>query len=104
MKENIDMNDVPPLELNNCLYNCSECSSNIEILSLDENSIKFKCNNNHNIILEIKEYLNKMKHYNNIKTNCDKCDKHKNEYLSYCFDCHIHLCKDCLKTREHSYL
>ena len=30
-KESIDKNDAPPLELNNCLYNCSECSSNIEI-------------------------------------------------------------------------
>ena len=103
MKESIDMNDAPPLELKNCLYNCSECSSNIEIISLDENKIKFICNNKHNIDLEIKEYLKKMKHYNNAKLNDDKCDKHKKEYLSYCFDCNIHLCRDCLKKKEHSY-
>ena len=102
-KESSDMNDAPPLELNNYLYNCTECSSNIEIISLDENKIKFKCCNNHNIEIEIKEYLKRMKQYNNIKLNDDKCDKHKKEYLSYCFDCNIHLCNECLKTREHSY-
>ena len=66
-KDLIDMNDAPPLELENCLYNCTECSSNIEILLLDENKIKFKCNNEHNIEIEIKEYINKMKKYKNIK-------------------------------------
>ena len=87
----------------NCLYNCSECSSNIEIISLDENNIEFICNNKHNIKIEIKEYLNKMKQYNKIKLNDDKCDVHKKEYLSYCFDCNNHLCKDCLKTGNHKY-
>ena len=100
-KEATDMNDAPPSELKNCLYNCSECSSNIEIISLDENNIEFTCNKKHNIKIEIKEYLNKMKQYNNIELNGDKCDKHKKEYLSYCFDCNKHLCKDCLKKGDH---
>ena len=103
MGESIDMNDSLPSELNKCLYNCSECSSNIQIVSLDENNIKFICNNKHNIDTEITTYLKKMKNYNNIKLNDEKCDKHKKEYFSYCFDCNIHLCKDCLKTGEHSY-
>ena len=81
MKEYLDMNDAPPLELKNCLCNCSECSSNIEILSLDENKIKFICNNKHNIDIPIKEYLKKMKNYNDIKLNDDKCDKHKRVYI-----------------------
>ena len=103
MKDSIDMNEAPPLELKKCLYNCSECSSNIEIISLNENKINFICKNNHNVELDIKEYLRKMKHYNEVKLNDDKCDKHKKEYLSYCFDCNIHLCQDCLKTKVHSY-
>ena len=102
-KEAADMNDAPPSDPKNCLYNCSECSSNIEIISLDENNIEFICNNKHNIKIEIKEYLNKMKQYNKIKLNDDKCDVHKKEYLSYCFDCNNHLCKDCLKSGEHKY-
>ena len=102
-KEAADMNDAPPSDPKNCLYNCSECSSNIEIISLDENNIEFICNNKHNIKIEIKEYLNKMKQYNKIKLNDDKCDVHKKEYLSYCFDCNNHLCKDCLKTGNHKY-
>ena len=38
-KGTIDMNDAPSLEMKNCLYNCSECFSNIEILSLDEKKL-----------------------------------------------------------------
>ena len=105
-KEYIDMNDAPPSELNNYLYNCTECSSNIEILSLDEHNIKFICHhkdNSHSIDIKIEEYLNKFKQYNSLQLNDDKCDIHKKEYLSYCFDCNIHLCEDCLKTKKHGY-
>ena len=56
--ETKDMNDAPPSD-NIHFYNCSECSSNIAIISLDKNKIIFKCNNNHNIEIEIKEYLKK---------------------------------------------
>ena len=101
-KEAIDMKDAPPSD-NIFLYNCTECSSNIEIISLDENKIKFKCCNNHNIEIEIKEYLQKMKSYNSIILNNDICDIHNEQYFSYCFDCNIHLCKKCLETGKHSY-
>ena len=73
VKESIDMNDAPPSDMTDmkkCLYNCSECSSNIEILSLDENKLKFVCNNKdnkHNIDIEIKEYLNGKKWKNLIE-------------------------------------
>ena len=68
-KECIDMNDAPPSKLNNYLYNCTECSSNIEILSLDEHNIKFICHNKdnkHNVNIKIEEYLDKIKQYNMI--------------------------------------
>ena len=89
--------------LNKYLYNCSECSSNIEIISLDENKINFKCNNNHKINIEVKEYLEKMKNFNNMKLNYNKCNIHNEEYKSYCFECNIHLCDKCLMTGEHGY-
>ena len=44
-------------------YNCTECSSAIEILSINENecSIEFQCiNNNHKIKMLINEYINKI--------------------------------------------
>ena len=41
------MNEAPTLESNKIYYNCSECSSTIEIVSIDENNIEFKCNNKH---------------------------------------------------------
>ena len=47
-------------------YNCSECSSPIEISLLNEVEIEFKCiNNNHIKKIPIKEYLDKMKVFNN---------------------------------------
>ena len=97
------MNEAPPSQSNNMYYNCSECPSIIEIISINENNIEYKCNNNHNNNIEIKEYLKNMKKYNNNKTNNNKCDKHNKEYMVYCFDCNIHLCEECLELGEHSY-
>ena len=102
----MDLCGAPALRLDNILYNCTECSSIIEIISLneEENIIEFKCLNKHYLKMNIKEYINKMKKYNDIKLNDKKCNKHNNEeYFSYCFDCNIHLCKECMKSKEHNY-
>ena len=86
-------------------YNCTECSSNIEILSINEKEgiIEFNCinNNNHHRKMSIKEYIDKMKDFNNADINNDKCKIHKEIYICYCFDCKIHLCKECLQLRNH---
>jgi hypothetical protein len=82
-------------------YNCSECSSSIEIIYLDNSTIEFKCfnkNNPHKIKLSIKEYINKMKiQYKEI--NNEKCmiNKHNKMNERYCLKCNIHLCDICLK-------
>ena len=101
-KESINMNEAPPSN-NKINYNCSDCSSLIEIIYIDENKIEFKCTNNHKIKIDIKEYLNKMKIFNKGKLNDKMCNKHNKEYLVYCFDCNTHLCKECLKLGEHRY-
>ena len=99
-------------EDNNIYYNCPECSSLIEILSIDEegNNIEYNCLNKKYLhgknIISISEYLKKMHKFNNIKINKDTCDIHSsklsnNEFISYCFDCNCHLCNECLKTRTH---
>ena len=103
-KENlIDLCGAPILQLNNIYYNCSECSSIIEIISIDNNNIEFKCNNKHIKKMNIKEYLNKMKKYNNKNINDKICNIHNKEYFSYCFDCNIHLCQECIKLKIHNY-
>ena len=51
----------PELIQEELLYNCTECSSAIEILSIneDECTIEFQCiNNKHKKKMPIKEYLN----------------------------------------------
>ena len=83
-------------------YNCSECFEPIEIIQIENNNIKFKCYNKntpHEKEMSIKEYINKMKP--DIKP--DKCfiDNHNKEYEYYCIECKTHLCKECLKQREH---
>ena len=84
-------------------YNCSECSSLIEIKELSEknDTIKFICiNKGEEKKISIKEYLEKMKKFkNNIK---DKCEKHDNEqYRYYCMDCKCNLCDKCTETKIH---
>ena len=91
------------LDNNNINYNCTECSSLIEIIFINEkdNIIKFKCiDNNHEKEMNIKEYLEKMEKYKNNKIK-EKCEKHNNEFIIYCFDCKYHLCKECLKSKIH---
>ena len=96
---------TPQFQLREIYYKCTECASPIEILSISEIYIEFKCiNNNHNIKVAIKEYLKKMKNFNNMNINNDKCNvrnHNKFKYVCYCLDCNKHLCEECLKTREH---
>ena len=52
--------------------------------------------------MQINQYLEKMKKYNSKTINKDICEIHKNNiYTCYCFDCNLHLCKECLKNRTH---
>ena len=91
-------------ELNEIYYNCSECSSHIEILSIKNDIIEFKClnkNKRHKKILSIKEYINNMQQYKNRDIHNDKCIIHDKKNESYCLNCNIHLCNDCLKLRDH---
>ena len=93
-------------KLNEMYYNCTECSSPIEILYINEktNIIEFKCSiNKHIKKLSIKEYMKKMKKFNNKNINDEVCieDNHHKKYEFFCLDCNKHLCKECLKTRNH---
>ena len=101
------MEDISEIESLSPFYNCSECSSPIEIISFDTKNIQFKCfnkNGGHTIKMPIKEYIEKMK-IHNIEMNKEKCliNHHYRKYECYCLDCDVHLCEECLKTREHLY-
>ena len=107
---NIKEEDVapPPIQqeqkIENIGYNCSECSSLIEILSIDEdeNCLSYKCTDGHDMDkIRIKDYLDKMKKYLDNKNLKDICEKHNKEYICYCFDCKNHLCNDCIQTKIH---
>ena len=112
-KENYSAPPTPQLEqikfnTNKIGYNCSECSSLIEILSIneDDNTIEFNCinNKNHSNKIEIKEYLQKMEKFKDIKNLNERCEIHNNindyiKYVNYCFECKLHLCKECLKSK-----
>ena len=87
-------------------YNCTECSSLIEIISLNniENKLEFNYINNdkHNNKININTYLEKMEKYKDKKNLIDKCEKHENkEYQDFCFDCKSHICHGCLVSKIH---
>jgi len=91
-------------KLNELYYNCTECPSHIDILSINEKEsmIEFTCKNtNHRMKMPIKEYINKMKYFNNKNINDDTCKNHNKKYECYCIDCNKHLCKSCLKSGNH---
>ena len=71
----------------------------------NECTIEFKCvNNNHKGKILIKEYIEKMRDFNDRNINNDICTikgHNKNKYECYCLDCNKHLCKECLKSRIH---
>ena len=95
--------DYLPLKKSKIYYNCPECYSLIDIISINENNntIEFKCTQNHKEIISIKEFLTNMDEIRNTKINKDICDIHEEKFINFCFNCNKHLCKECLKTRKH---
>ena len=108
-------NDAPPPTpqetipetLNEYFPICHNCSSSIEILSINDknNSIKYRCiKENKEYLISISEYFEKIKVYKekNINELKDKCEEHKNNnYISYCYECNCHLCNECLQKGKH---
>ena len=92
--------------INEYLTICPECSSLIEILSINEdnNIIEYRCLKEDKIYIKsIKEYLEKIKEnkQKNIDELKDICKNHKKQrYVCYCFDCKCHLCEECLKKKK----
>ena len=136
-------------------YACTECSSNIEIFSIDENDYKisFKCQNinePHGLkTLPINLFLIQTTKNTYIYSKCSTCNKQQNRInndevfkyctncklifcnkcfykhnkdhqiinnnettikclthphnynCGYCLDCHIHICYECLESRDH---
>ena len=88
-------------------YSCTECPSSIEILSLKEGKIEFRCNNienNHGVIkLPLNEYLAKIQSNKNIQfpQKCCNCSKISDSKFKYFYDCDAFLCSDkCVKEYE----
>ena len=62
-------------------YTCTECSSNIEITSLDENNniISFNCHLHGPKTMTIKDYLENMKKNTYLYNKCNLCGKIQNQ-------------------------
>ena len=90
-------------------YHYIESPSSIEILTINEDNgiIEFKCLKEDREEIKtmlIKDFLEKKEKYTKKIIKDEKCKIHSsydNNYISYCFDCKIHLCKECLKSRIH---
>ena len=108
MKEKIDekgeSSPTPILwekDLDEKNYDCIDCSSLIEILSINEenNNVKFRYINNHKKEILIKEYLKHIEK-NKDKIVNEKCELHNQEYTFFCFDCRRHICNKCIKVKK----
>ena len=107
----------------NDFYSCSKCSSDIEILSIDdkESKITFNClnneeNTNHKIQeMNIHEYLEKMEKNNYQYDECSICHNKQNYIknlliFNYCINCKVIVCNNCKnkhlekKSIEHSFI
>ena len=89
-------------------YSCTECSSNIEVISIDNNeaNITFRClnkdkNNNHQIQkMPISTYLKKMEKNTFLFDKCSICSRDQSSinnfsYLKYCVKCKTTFCNEC---------
>ena len=96
-------------------YSCTECSSNIEIISIDNNeaNITFRClnkdcNNNHQIQkMAISTYLKKMEKNTFLFDKCSICNRDQSSinnfpYLKYCIKCQKTLCNECKEKHTNS--
>ena len=107
----IDQDNKPiiPPKLNNEFLICPECSSALEIISIDEenNMLEFRCtkyNHRYNKISIIRYLfiIKRNKKPSNLTHFNDKCEFHKNNnYSCFCFDCNRNICNECLKSGDH---
>ena len=108
MSSNIEPETLTPVpkeenELkDNQSYSCTECSSLIEITSLDEinNILSFKCPTHGTKTMTIKEYLEDMKKNTFLYSICSLCKKKQNEInndeiFNYCTNCKLIICNSC---------
>ena len=100
-------------------YGCVSCSYPIEILEIDieKNTLTFRCLNPIDKkpikTITISEYLDSMKKYTYLYSECSLCNKKQNEFkdssiFSYCTKCDVVICSDCidkhLKTNKKNHL
>ena len=123
IENNIDSEGAPSLIQiekkqifsNNESYTCTDCQSNIEILSIDKDKIKitFNClndriENNHGIkTLPIREYIELMTKNTYLYNKCSICQKiqndEKNKFLfNFCIKCEKIVCNDCLNKHSNN--
>ena len=59
--------------------------------------INFKCENNHDGNILLKDYINKQNKYSSLKQKCEECGKEIKENLFFCSKCSKFICYSCSK-------
>ena len=100
-------NNSPKINIDDS-YCCINCHCPVEIYKIDDkkNTVTFKCLNPKEKetikTIPISEYLNSMKKYTYLYSECSLCHKKQNELkdtpiFSYCIKCDEIICSDCIK-------
>ena len=110
MSNQIKDNEESLLKEDEC-YTCTECSTQIEILDIDEenNKLSFKCFNHGKKDITIKEYFEKMIKNTFLYKKCSSCNKQQKEInnkvnFKYCFWCKLLLCDECSVKHDKNHL
>ena len=79
---------------------CPECNEKV-IIKINDYKLEMKCINNHNNILSLKDYIEKI---GISKIKCNDCNKNKydtpNNEFYICLICNINLCPVCKSTHD----
>jgi hypothetical protein len=79
---------------------CPECNENV-LLKINDYKLEMKCINNHNNMILLKDYNNKI---DISKIRCNICNKNKtdidNNEFYICLKCNINLCLSCKPTHD----
>lgn len=91
-------------------YGCTQCSSNIELVELDDtnNIISFQCPNHSQLTMSIKDYLKNMPKKTFLYSQCSSCKKSQNEInnsiiFKFCSNCKVILCNKCIFNHDKSH-
>ena len=75
---------------------CYRCKGVPYIKIVNNHQLYLNCDCGYNTIMNITDYIKETRKKDK-QSNEDICKHHHRNYLCYCKNCHLHICKECIK-------